>query len=57
MGTMVPVCAAVGRVISRHVHGGVLQFAMFSSARPVAVQMEEVGDRAMDGDEALVVPT
>lgn len=30
------------------VHGGVSQFAMFGSARPVAVNMEEIGDRAVD---------
>jgi hypothetical protein len=35
--------------------GGVSQFAMFSSALPVAVKMEEVGDRAMDRDEALAL--
>lgn len=29
---------------------------MFSSARLVAVKMEEVGDRAVDGDEALALP-
>jgi hypothetical protein len=39
------------------VHGGVSQFAMFSSACPVAVKMEEVGDRAMNRDEARHCPT
>jgi hypothetical protein len=29
---------------------------MFSSGRFLAVEMEEIGDRAVDGDEALALP-
>jgi hypothetical protein len=37
------------------VHRGTSQLAMFSSARPVAVEIEAVGDRAVDGHEALAL--
>lgn len=53
---MGPIYAAVDRVISRHVCMAASQFAMFSSARPIAMKMEEVCDRAVDGDEVLTLP-
>jgi hypothetical protein len=56
MATMAPVlCRGRQSNFAPRVHGGVSQFAMFGSARPVAVKMEEVGDRAMVGYEALAL--
>lgn len=47
--------AAVFWAIFRHMVMAVSQFSMLSRAPPVAVKMEEVGNRAMDRNKALAL--